>query len=148
MKRKIILLTFLALALITAATCPLYSQTSSSRIVSKSETVAFLIEQNKSANDLIEKQATRITDLENELIVERENSASISKSYDSAKIEISSLKSSNEALARAVAINEGTIALLQEDNAKQRDKLKKANKDKWKAYAVAAGIIALKFIIP
>lgn len=97
---------------------------------------------------MIEKQATRITDLENELIVERENSASISKSYDSAKIEISSLKSSNEALARAVAINEGTIALLQEDNAKQRDKLKKANKDKWKAYAVAAGIIALKFIIP
>ena len=97
---------------------------------------------------MIEKQTARIADLESELASEKENSASVSKSYESAKTEISSLKISNEALARAVRINEGTIALLQEDNAKQRDKAKRATRDKWKAIAVAAGVIALKFLIP
>jgi len=125
-----------------------FSQTSASKIVTKAETVAFLIEQNKSANDLIEKQNSRINDLENELIVERENSASVSKSYELAKSEITSLKQSNEALARAVSLNEGTIALLQADNQKQRDKVKQANKAKWKAIAAAAGVIVLKVLIP
>lgn len=81
-------------------------------------------------------------------MTERENSASVSKSYELARIEIASLKQSNEALSRAVAINENTIALLQLDNQKQREKVKAANKAKWKAIAVAASVIALKFIIP
>jgi hypothetical protein len=117
-------------------------------IVGKSETVSFLISQNENARTLIGVQEKRIADLESELTLEKENSDSISKSYEAAKIEISSLKTSNEALARAVQINETTIALLQEDNLKQRDKAKQANKGKWKAIAVAAGVIALKFIIP
>lgn len=110
--------------------------------------MSFLIEQNKNARDLIEKQNTRIADLENELIVERENSASVVKSYDSAISEISSLKSSNESLSKAVAINEQTISILQADNVRQREKAKKANLGKWKIIAAAAGVIALKFLIP
>lgn len=107
-----------------------------------------MLQQNTAANELIEKQKNRITDLEAEISIERENSASVSKSYESAKSEISSLKSSNEALARAVALNENTITLLQADNAKQRDRVKQANKAKWKAYGVAAVTVALKLLLP
>lgn len=113
-------------------------------IVDAPDTVAFLIRQNETARDLIEAQEKRVADLEAELMLEKENSASIAKSYEAAKSEISSLKTSNEALARAVAINENTIAILQTDNAKQRDKAKKAVRDKWKAILVAAGLFALK----
>lgn len=148
MKRNLNLKIFLLLTLIIAFVSNSFSQTSTSPTVSKSETVAFLIEQNKSANDLIEKQNNRLTDLENELIVERENSASIAKSYELAKSEIGFLKQSNEALTRAVAINENTIALLQTDNLKQRERVKKANQAKWKAIAVAAVAVGLKLLIP
>lgn len=148
MKNKTILQICLLLTLITALNFNGFSQTSDSPTVPKGQTVSFLIEQNENARDLIEKQNTRISDLENELIVEQENSASIGKSYETAKSEISSLKSSNDALARAVSINEQTISILQTDNAKQRDKAKKANQAKWKAIAALAGVIALKFLIP
>lgn len=97
---------------------------------------------------MLAAQEARIADLESEVAVEKENSASVSKSYESAQFEITSLKKSNEALARAVAINEETIAKLQTDNAKQREKAKKANADKWKVVAVAAGVVILKFLIP
>lgn len=148
MKRKIQLIIFLTLTLIIASNSNVFSQTSDSKIVSKTETVSFLIEQNKNARVLIAEQEKRIADLEAENAVEKENSASIGKSYESAKSEITSLKQSNNALARAVAINESTIAALQTDNAKQREKVKKANADKWKAVAVAAGVVILKFLIP
>lgn len=146
--RKRIFLTSIALLLIIAASFNVYTQTLTSNTVKTDETVSFLLQQNQAANELIEKQKNRIADLENELIVERENSASIGKSYESARIEISALKSSNEALTRAVALNEQTIELLKADNTKQRDKAKQANKAKWKAYAALAGVIALKFLIP
>ena len=107
-----------------------------------------MIQQNEIARELIEKQEARISDLENELMTERENSVSIGKSYVAAKSEITSLKTSNAALARAVTINEDTIAKLQADNIKQREKAKNAEKTKWKVIAVAAGVIALKFILP
>ena len=97
---------------------------------------------------MIAAQEARINDLEAEVAAERENSASIGKSYEAAQSEISSLKKSNEALARAVAINEDTIAKLQADNSKQREKAKNAEKTKWKVIAVAAGVIILKLLIP
>lgn len=112
------------------------------------ETISFLLAETENARDLISKQETRITDLETENALEKENSASVSKSYDSAKSEIASLKESNAALLRAVAVNEKTISMLSSDNTKQREKAKKAVKDKWKAYSVAAITIALKFLIP
>jgi cell shape-determining protein MreC len=143
-----ILKNLIILILITALALPVFTQTSPSTIVGKNETVAFLIRQNENAREVIKTQDARIADLENELAAERENSASIGKSYEAAKSEISSLKTSNEALSRAVSINESTIALLSADNAKQKEKAKRANRDKWKAIAVAAGVIALKFIIP
>lgn len=153
--RKTILQISLLLTLIIALHYNAFSQTSDSTtagenetIVGKNETVSFLIEQNENARELIDKQEKRIADLESELAVEKENSASISKSYELAKSGIASLRQSNEALSRAVAINENTIAGLQEDNQKQREKVKAANKAKWKAVAVAASVIALKFIIP
>ena len=96
---------------------------------------------------MIEQQDVRISDLEAELAVEKENSASIGKSYESAKSEIASLKTSNAALARAVAINEDTIAALQTDNAKQRGRAKKANADKWKVIAAASGVFILKLLL-
>ena len=153
---KILLLTLL----IIATTCAGFSQEPNSRNatasptpaptetvkVSRGKTVAFLIEQNKNACEVIALQERRITDLEAELAAEKENSASLGKSYESAKNEIASLKESNAALARAVKINEGTIALLQEDNAKQRAKADKANKEKWKARVIAVIAIASRFI--
>ncbi len=124
-----------------------YSQTRDSNIVSVDETIAFLLKQNSDAKDVIAASDKRIADLESELAVTRENSASIGKSYEAAVSEISSLKTANAALSRAVAVNEDTIAKLQADNAKQRDKAKRANRDKWKAIAVAGGIIVLKLIL-
>lgn len=135
------------LVLLTAANLPVYSQTRNSNTVSLDETIAFLLKQNADAKDVIAAGDKRIADLEAELAVEKENSASISKSYDSAVSEISSLKTSNAALARAVAINEDTIAKLQTDNQKQRDKAKRATRDKWKVIAVGAGVIALKLLL-
>lgn len=147
MKRTILKIMMLV-TLIIAPNLYHFSQTSGSPTVSKTQTVAFLIEQNKNARVLISKQENRIKDLESELAEEKENSNSLFKSYESAKSEISSLRESNAALTRAVAINENTIAILQEDNKKQRDKAKNATKKMWQAIAVAAGSIALRFIIP
>lgn len=140
---KISLLTIL----IIAGNCASFSQTSDSRAVSKTETVSFLIEQNKNARDLIEVQNARIRDLEAEVAAEKENAESIAKSYGAAKSEIDALKRSNAALERAVSLNEQTIELLKADNDKQRAKVKKANKEKWKAYAVAGVAIALKILL-
>ena len=146
--KKLALKIPLLLTLIIAANFASFSQTPDSPTVPKGQVVSFLIEQNKNARDLIEKQNTRISDLETEVAFERENAASLGKSYESAKSEISSLKTANEALARAVAINEQTVSILQTDNAKQRDKAKRAVRDKWKVILVAAGIFALKLAIP
>ena len=136
------------LLLIIATGCAIYSQTPvSPTVVGKGETVSFLIEQNSNARELIAAQNKRIGDLENELVVERENSASFSKSYAAAASEINSLKTSNAALLKAVALNEQTVALLQTDNAKQREKAKKATREKWKAYAVAAATVAATVLL-
>ncbi len=146
--KNFILKISILLTLIIAANFACFSQTLDSPTVPKGQVVSFLIEQNKNARELIEKQNTRIADLENELIVERENSVSIGKSYELAASEITALKTSNEALARAVAINEQTVSLLQADLALQREKAKRAVRDKWKVILVAAGVVALKFILP
>lgn len=124
-----------------------FTQTSNSNTVSSDKTIAFLIEQNTSANDLIEAQKLRIADLENEAAAEKENADSLAKSYAGARSEIDALKRSNAALERAVAVNESTIELLKSDNGKQREKAKKANREKVKAYIIAAGAIALKFLL-
>lgn len=160
--KKTLAKTFQILALLIALSLPVFTQTNDSStataspappnrtetVIKTDETISFLLIQNENAREIIQKQKTRIKDLETENALEQENSASISKSYETAKIEIASLKQSNEALFRAVATNEQTIALLQSDNTKQREKAKNANKAKWKAYAVAAGVVALKFLIP
>ncbi|HEY0051188.1 MAG TPA: hypothetical protein VGB68_17975 [Pyrinomonadaceae bacterium] len=105
-----------------------------------------MIQKNKEARELISKQEKRIETLEAEVAAEKENSASIGKSYESAKSEIALLKESNAALSRAVALNEQTIELLKEDNAKQRGLVKKANKEKWKARFAAAFLIAIQLL--
>ena len=148
MKRPKIYTMLMLLVLIIALNSVSFSQTKSSNIVTTDETISFLLKENKESKNSIAAAENRIADLESELIVERENSASISKSYETAQSEITSLKSSNTALARAVAINEDTIAKLQTDNAKQRGKVKNANKTKWSLIAGVVGLIALKFILP
>ncbi len=148
---------FLILALLIASSSLAFTQTQDSttapsptpqisETVKTDETISFLLVQNENARDLITAQEKRIADLETENALEKESSASIQKSYESAQSEIASLKQSNAALARAVSINENTIALLQADNAKQKQKAKKATKDKWIAYLVTGGVIALKFL--
>lgn len=145
--KKLILKISLLTILIIAGISPIYSQASDSKTVSKSETVSFLIEQNKNSRDLIEVQNARIKDLEAEVAAEKENSSSLGKSYESAVKEIDALKRSNAALERAVAMNESTIEMLRADNDKQRAKVKKANREKVKAYVVAAAALALKFLL-
>jgi chromosome segregation ATPase len=148
MKRQKIFITLMLLALLIAPNSSVYTQTRDSSIVTIDETVSFLLSQNEAAKNVIAASEKRIADLEAEIVIEQENSASIGKSYESAKTEIANLRSANESLREAVALNKNTIALLQTDNAKQKEKAKKATKDKWKAIAVAAGVIALKFLIP
>lgn len=145
MKQKILKI-FLLIALTIAATSTSFSQTQTSNTVTEDKTVAFLIQKNKEARELISKQEKRIETLEAEVAAEKENSASIGKSYESAKSEIALLKESNAALSRAVALNEQTIELLKEDNAKQRGLVKKANKEKWKARFAAAFLIAIQLL--
>lgn len=96
---------------------------------------------------MIDAQKSRIKDLEAEVAAEKENSGSIAKSYLSAVKEIDALKRSNAALERAVAMNESTIEMLKTDNDKQRAKVKKANREKVKAYVVAGVALALKFLL-
>lgn len=153
--KKQILLIFLTLTWAIAATSASYSQTSDSRtapaqseaVVGPGQTVPFLIRENKNLRQVKEAQENRINDLEAENTVERENSASVSKSYEAAKAENASLKSANESLHQADNLNKQTIALLQTDNLKQKEKAKKATKAKWKAYGVAAVTIALSYLL-
>lgn len=139
--------TLMLIALLIAPSLNAVSQTKSSSTVSIDQTIAFLLKENEDNKNLIVAKERRIADLEALVAVEQENSASVGKSYEAAKSEIANLKSANESLRKAVSLNEQTIALLQSDNSKQKEKAKKATKAKWKAYAVAAGVIALKFLI-
>lgn len=125
-----------------------FSQTKSSNTVKTDQTIAFLIIENEKANDLIFAQAARIETLETELAAEKENSNSISKSYELSLREISLLKQSNDALTRAVELNEQTIAALSTDRDKWRTEAKKQKKGKYKAIVVAASAIAFKLLIP
>jgi TolA-binding protein len=112
------------------------------------QTISFLLDQNDKAKSLITAQEKRIQDLEAEFSAEKENGESIGKSYTAAQSEIDSLKAANEALHKAVSVNEQTISLLQNDRDKWKDKAKKGKKAKYKAYIGLAGMIALKFLLP
>lgn len=132
------------LALTIAPSFQIYSQTRDSNIVSNDETISLLLDQNREAKNVIEKQEKRIKDLEAEVSLEKENSASIGTSYEKAKSEIESLKSANDALHKAIAINEQTIAIVQSDRDKWKGKAKKESKEKWAAI-IALGIKFLFF---
>ncbi|HEX8289822.1 MAG TPA: hypothetical protein VF556_17705 [Pyrinomonadaceae bacterium] len=158
--------TFLIAALVIVSSSPVFTQTVSSNTAQASpsptpeavqtqtetiktdETISFLLQDNENKRALIFEHQKRITYLETQIALEQENSTSLGKSYDAAQTEISFLKKSNEAYTRAIATNEQTIAMLQSDNVKQREKAKKAVKDKWKAYAAAAVSLAVTFLIP
>jgi glucosamine 6-phosphate synthetase-like amidotransferase/phosphosugar isomerase protein len=136
------------LALLIAFASPVYTQTQSSNIVSSDKTISFLIDQNEKARALIDAQDAHIKDLEVQLSAERENGESLSKSYAAAQAEIDALKSANDSLHKAVALYEQTISLLQTDRDKWKGKAKHERNAKLKAYAIAAGLIALKFLLP
>jgi len=125
-----------------------YSQTQSSNTVPADQTVTFLIDQNEKARALIAAQETRIKDLEAEVAAEHENGESLSKSYTAAEAEITALRQANEALHKAVAVNVQTVAMLQTDRDKWKDKSKHERNSKYKAYVVIAGVIALKLLLP
>jgi len=160
--RKLILTISMALGLTIALASNAYSQTPSSNTagsdiagdITKSDkvpadqTIAFLLDQNDKARELIKAQNDRIAVLETEKAAERENGESLSKSYASAQKEIESLRSANEALHKAVAVNEQTISLLQTDRDKWKGKAKHETRAKYKAYLIAAGMIVLKFLLP
>lgn len=147
MKVKKIFLTLTLLLLITAQSFTVFSQTKTSSTVTTDQTIAFLLKDNAEKKEEIAARDRRIADLETQVALEQENSASIGKSYDAAKLEIINLKAANESLRKAVSTNEQTIALLQSDDAKQREKVKKATKAKWKAYGAAAIAIAISYLL-
>lgn len=114
-----------------------FSQTKDSTTaptISVDQTIAFLLGENAASRKLIEKQTARIETLEAELSAEKENSESLSRSYENAKSEITSLRTANAALERAIAINEKTIALLQTDLEKTR-----ASRKKWRNRTIKIG---------
>jgi peptidoglycan hydrolase CwlO-like protein len=124
------------------------TSTAGSTTVPADQTISFLLDQNDKARELITAQEARIKDLEAEVSAERENGASLGKSYKAAQSEIDSLKRANEALHKAVSVNEQTISLLQTDRDKWKDKAKKETRSKYKAYIVAGGLLLLKFLLP
>jgi uncharacterized lipoprotein YajG len=154
--KKLILKLSILLALTIALASSATSQTQTSNTapgndpstVSTDQTVSFLLDQNEKAKALIAAQEKRIADLEAESTAEKENAVSLSKSYLAAQSEIGSLRSANEALHKAVALNEQTISLLTTDRDKWKDEAHKQKKAKYKAYILAGSIIALKFLIP
>ena len=123
-----------------------YSQTSGSSIVTTDQTITFLLVENAASRELIKKQAARIADLELEVVAEKENSESTSRSYEAAKSEITSLRTANAALERAVALNEKTIALLQTDLTKERESKKKWRSRTFKIGATLAAILITKIL--
>jgi len=146
--KKPILKISIVLALIIVCASSAISQIQPSSTVTTDQTVSFLLDQNEKARDLIAAQEKRIADLETEIAAEKENSQSVTRSYDSAKREIDSLRAANEALHKVIVLNEQTIAALQADRDHWKDKAHKEKMGKYKAYIVAAGVIALKFLIP
>lgn len=136
------------LVILIAASLNVFTQTRSSSIVTTDETISFLLDENAKAREIIAAQEKRITDLEAQTAAEKENSDSIERSYNLAKSEIDSLRRANDALSRAVTLNEQTIALISSDRDKWKTEAKKQKKGKYKAYLIAAGAIALKLLIP
>jgi chromosome segregation ATPase len=139
------------LALTIAGASASYSQTSDlntaqTPTVTVDQTIAFLLSENETSRQLIQKQTARITSLEAELSAEKENSESTSRSYENAKSEITSLRTANAALERAVALNEKTIALLQTDLEKTRREKKKWRNRTIKLAGTVAVIVLTKFL--
>jgi len=95
---------------------------------------------------VINKQPAHITDLEAEGTAEKENSSSLNRSYENAKSEINSLRNANDALTKAVALNEQTIALLQGDLTKERASRKKWQKRTFQAVGTLAAIVFTKIL--
>jgi hypothetical protein len=127
---------------------PVYTQTQGSNTVSKDHTVTFLIDQNEKARALVDAEDAHIKDLEAQVSAEQANGESLSKSYAAALNEIDALKAANDSLHKALDLNQQTIALITADRDKWRDKARHERNSKLKAYAVAAGVIALKFLLP
>jgi chromosome segregation ATPase len=132
---------------------PSYSQTSNSPNAPNSKskptnqkTIDFLLDQIDGANTVIEANKTNIAALEAEIKLEKENSASLNNSYEAAKREIVALRTANDALQKAVELNNQTITLLKSDNEALKLKNKRLKKDKLRAYAVALGIFLIKVL--
>lgn len=138
----------LTLGLLIALASNAYSQEKPSNTVSADQTISFLLDENEKGRALIAAQEKRIKDLEALAAAEKENGDSTAKSYQLAVAEIESLKAANAALHKAIALNERTIALIEADREKWKDSAKKAKKQKYIAWVVAAGSIALRFFTP
>lgn len=124
------------------------SDVQSTRAIPADQTIAFLLDENEKGRALIAAQEKRIKDLEILAAAEKENGESTAKSYQLAVGEIASLKSANAALHKAIALNERTIAAIEADREKWKDSAKKAKKQKYIAWAIAAGSIAIRFFTP
>jgi hypothetical protein len=138
----------LILGLIIALASNAYSQEKPSNTVGVDQTISFLLDENEKGRALIAAQERRIKDLEVLAAAEKENGDSTAKSYQLAVGEIESLKSANAALHKAIALNERTITAIEADREKWKGDAKKHKKQKYIAWAIAAGSIALRFFTP
>gem|GEM_PF-6422657 len=126
--------------------CQTSSPASNSQIVSKEQTVARLVSEVKAARTLVNAQNDQIAALENQVKTETENSTSLNRSYQNAKSEINSLRAANDALTKAIVLNEQTIALLQGDLREERASKKKWRSRTFKVGATLAAIVLTKML--
>ncbi len=113
---------------------------------SREQVVAQLIAEVKTGRVLVESLRAERDALSAQVEAEKQNSASIQKSYDSAQAEIAAKDKAIGHLERAIALHEKTVALLQDSNAGLKAEVKKHKKRAVLATLVVIGSIALKVL--
>lgn len=144
--KKVLPLIFLTLLFSLSGFGQSAQNPSQPQTVSREKTISMLISEVKAARELIKTQDENIIALENQIKSEQENADSLEKSYTAAKSEINSLRTANDALTKAVALNEQTIALLQTDLTKERASKKKWRSRTFKIGATLAAIVLTKVL--
>jgi len=95
---------------------------------------------------LVATQKDQITALVAQLAVERANGASLSKSYEDAEREITSLRTATAALERAITLHEQSIGILKEGKERAERDAKKQRKRATLATLAAIGSVVLRFL--
>jgi septal ring factor EnvC (AmiA/AmiB activator) len=108
--------------------------------------LARIVGEVKTSRVLLDARKSQVVALENELAIEKANSASLDKSYKAAEREISFLRDSVTHLEEAIASKEQVIALLTTQRDEARRSAKKANKRAAISTAASIALLLMRFL--